>query len=124
MIAMSHLSFRAKSGFTLVEVIIVVLIIGVLLSIALPTWIRARDTSRAKACIENLSHIEAAKNQYIMSNNMGVFVDESDLAGGPEPLYPTYLRAIPQCPGGGTYHTGDIANIPNCSLAPQGHSLT
>src|SRR5579862_9608443 len=103
MIDMRYSPLRSKSGFTLIEIMIVILIIGALLAIALPTWIRARDTSRAKACIENLSHIEAAKNQYIMSNNLGTFLDETDLSGGPEPLCPIYLRAAPQCPGGGIY---------------------
>ena len=122
---MPHYSpLRTKSGFTLVEILIVILIIGVILAVALPTWLRARDTSRTKACIENLNHIENAKNQYIMNNNLGTFTDETDLANGPEPLYPTYLRGVPQCPAGGTYHTGDIAGIPTCTLAAQGHSLT
>lgn len=103
---------------------IVILIIGILLAIALPTWIQARNSSRAKACIENLTHIDNAKNQYIMSYNLGSFTDETDLVNGPEPLVPTYIRGMPVCPGGGSYATGDINTLPSCTLASQGHSLT
>lgn len=112
------------AGFTLVEIMIVILIIGILLAVALPTWLSARDSSRAKACIENLNHIDSAKNQYIMSNSLGTFADETDVVNGPEPLVPTYIRATPLCPGGGTYHTGDYTTLPSCTLAAEGHSLT
>lgn len=115
---------QTRAGFTLVEIMITVLIIGILLAIALPTWLSARDTSRTKACIENLNHIDTAKNQYIMDNNLGTFTNESDVENGPEPLVPTYLRAVPVCPAGGTYQTGDFTTLPTCSLAAEGHSLT
>jgi type II secretory pathway pseudopilin PulG len=103
---------------------IVVLIIGILLAVALPSWITSRETAQTKACIENLNHIDGAKNQYIMENNLGSFTNETDTVNGPEPLVPKYIRAVPVCPAGGTYNTGDYTTLPTCSLAALGHRLT
>ncbi|MCL6624082.1 MAG: prepilin-type N-terminal cleavage/methylation domain-containing protein, partial [Fimbriimonadales bacterium] len=55
---------RRRKGFTLVEIMIVVLIIGILLAIAIPNFMRARETSRTKSCISNLRQIDAAKEQW------------------------------------------------------------
>ncbi|MEO0249499.1 MAG: prepilin-type N-terminal cleavage/methylation domain-containing protein, partial [candidate division WOR-3 bacterium] len=63
---MSKLIKRSQKGFTLVEIMIVVLIIGILLAIAVPNFIRARESSRAKSCVANLKQIESAKEQWAM----------------------------------------------------------
>jgi prepilin-type N-terminal cleavage/methylation domain-containing protein len=62
---------RRERGFTLVEIMIVVLIIGILLAIAVPNFINARERSRANACRSNLRQIQAAKEQWAMANNQG-----------------------------------------------------
>src|SRR5262245_53210562 len=56
-------------GFTLLETMVVIMVIGVLLAIALPNFVRARRTSHTKACIANLKQIDAAKQQWAMDNN-------------------------------------------------------
>ncbi|MDW8320902.1 MAG: prepilin-type N-terminal cleavage/methylation domain-containing protein [Armatimonadota bacterium] len=108
---------RAERGFTLVEIMIVVLIIGILLAIAVPNFVRARESSRAKSCVANLKQIDAAKEQWAMDNNKANG-DECQMSN----LVPNYIKATPACPSGGTYTVGNVGTNPTCSIGGQ-HSL-
>ena len=104
-----------RKAFTLVEIMIVVLIIGVLLAIAVPNFVRARESSRAKACISNLKQIDSAKEQFAMDAKKaaGYAVSETDLQ--------SYLKKIPECPSGGEkYNFGEIGSNPTCPNAGTG----
>ena len=92
---------------------IVVLIIGILLAIAVPNFIKARETSRSKSCVANLKQIEAAKEQWCMDNKQA-----ATATPGTADLYGTtnYVKNTPSCPSGGTYTIGDMSTRPVCSI--------
>lgn len=106
-----------RIGFTLVEIMMVVFIIGFLLAIAVPNFLQAREISRSKTCLANLKEIDQAKHQYILDHNISTYTvatsTDTTLGG----LYPAYMHNFPVCQAGGTYSTGDYWVDPNCSLA-------
>jgi prepilin-type N-terminal cleavage/methylation domain-containing protein len=102
---------QKKQGFTLVEIMIVVLIIGLLAAIAIPSFVRARDRSRDSACVNNLRQIDSAKEQFAMENN--VAEDGTVTTGEAGGLI---KAGWPSCPGGGTYTIGVVGTDPSCNL--------
>src|SRR2546423_13405711 len=70
MATMKH-SSKPHSAFTLVEIMIVVAIIALLASIAVPNFLRARKRSQATRILEDLRVIDAAMDQYAIENNKG-----------------------------------------------------
>jgi len=105
---------KARHGFTLVEIMIVVLIIGILLAIAIPNFVRARNTSRAKSCTANLKQVDSATEQYLMDNNTTTY--PAAVAN----LSPNYIKTAPRCPSGGTYTIGSATANPTCSIGNNG----
>ena len=109
-----------NSGFTLVEIMIVVAIIALLAAIAIPNFVKARTTSQANACINNLRQIDAAANQWALEQKKGpeASVDYDDIH--------SYLKGPVFCPAGGTtfedsYTITTVAGVPLCQKSPQTH---
>jgi prepilin-type N-terminal cleavage/methylation domain-containing protein len=112
-----------RSGFTLVEVMIVVGVIGMLASIAVPSYVRARDSSQMNACINNLREFDGAVQQYALESKLAPTAPYT-LANLQPFLKLTSAGALPSCPAGGSYSPGEsIAEHPTCSLSPIGHNL-
>lgn len=105
-----------KKGFTLVEIMIVVLIIGLLAAIAIPSFTRARGRARANLCVNNLRLIDHAKEQVAMEENraVGVAVTVAEVT--------PFMRnaTMPVCPEGNVAYTdASVGNVGAPPVCPQ-----
>lgn len=99
-----------KAGFTLVEIMIVVAIIGLLAAIAVPSFVRARQTSQENACLNNLRQIDGAKDQWAIEEGVASGTPTLDALVGND----AYIKKTPLCPIEGTYSVGDLTTDPSC----------
>jgi len=129
-----------KKGFTLVEIMIVVAIIGLLAAIAIPSFMKARTTSQKNACINNLRQIESAKDQYSIeagrTNGWSFGADDAVAFSNLVGVSAGYIKANPACPASddtalkGTvarashdYTCNAIGTAPSCRVDNATHIL-
>ena len=107
----------ATSGFSLVEVLLIIVVIGLLLGIALPNQLRAAKKAKGFHCRANLEDIQSAFQKWSAEHD----------GQNPEPkvtledLKPYLPRSMIQCPSGGHYTLTTASEAPKCSV--DGHAL-
>jgi prepilin-type N-terminal cleavage/methylation domain-containing protein len=84
---------RKQEGFTLIELMVVILIIGILVAIAVPVFFAAQNNAQAGACKDNLRTIDSSIMQYSASTESGATLYPADITA----LVPTYIRDYPVC---------------------------
>ena len=110
-----------KAGFTLVEIMIVVAIIGLLAAIAIPNFVRARTTAQQNACINNLRQLDGAKQQWALENKVAATATPAltDIqpylgrgTGGTSPTCPADAAKSTAT----SYTINDVSTAPTCLI--------
>ena len=107
-----------RKGFTLVEIMIVVAIIGLLAAIAIPNFIKAREKAEKQACIANLKQIQGAIQVWALDNNSG------NTAPTKAQLVSDYIKSWPKCKGKDYVIPATVDTDPVCPGPVEGHTLT
>jgi len=106
-----RINTKLNTGFTLVEIMIVVAIIGLLAAIAIPNMVKARNTAQANACINNMRQIDNAIQQFALENNKR----DSDTVTPDNVREYIKDKVMPECPAGNTAYVlgGTVASVPS-----------
>ena len=110
---MKRIRGHPKAGFTLVEIMIVVAIIGLLAAIGIPNFVRARETAQTDACINNLRVIDEAKQQWALET--GQNPSATPVSADVVPYLGRSATVMPTCPiGGSAYILNAMSTVPTC----------
>ena len=111
-------SATREAGFTLVELMVVVLIIGILISVAIPVFQISKVEVQKKSCFANERTVEGAFAAYVaQAGSSAAVTDTNSLFAA---LVPLYIQSKPKCPAGGTY-TWHLSGELDCDVAGHFH---
>jgi prepilin-type N-terminal cleavage/methylation domain-containing protein len=116
-----RINTSSRHGFTMVEIMIVVAIIGLLASVAIPNYVKARGLSQRNACINNLRQLDGAVQQWALENKKALTDPVTINDATP------FLKNSVVCQAGGTtvdnsYSVKNAATPPEC-ISPGGTSV-
>ena len=102
---------RHEQGFTLIEVLAVVVVVGIIAAIALPRFLGVKSDAEAKACMGNQASINVQVERYYTVN--GSWPAIAAITGSTD----YFPDGAPTCPSSGTYTLSSTTHRVSCSVS-------